>query len=120
MPGHGWHLIQRDGDHAPAKEPIKLVYCRILHRHLFEHEMEERCRWESTAVREGGKPRKFLFFLLDDDFTWIAGWDANGNFIPGPYKKWYYDSDAKVMRRMKTCESSNVSRSSSIVPEKLS
>lgn len=117
-PGRGWYLVHRDGHTSPEKEPVRLVYCRILHRHLLEHEMEERCRWESVTVREGNKPEKFMFFLLDDGFTWVTGWDAMGNFIPGPYRKWCFDPETNAMRRMKSCESSNVSRSSSIVPER--
>lgn len=116
--GRGWHLIRRDGKNHDEKVPIRLVYCRILHRYLFASEMEERCRWESVALREGGKPQKFLFFVLDDGFTWVAGWDAKGNFIPGPYQKWYIDPDTSIMRRVKSIDSTNISRSSSIVPEK--
>lgn len=79
--------------------------------------MEERCRWHEVTRGKGGKPEKFLFFRLDDGYTWVAGWDAKGRFIPGPYRKWCYDKESMTMRRMTASESADSSRSSSIVPE---
>lgn len=121
MPCRGWFLVHRDGKEEPEKVPTRLVYCRILHQYLFESDMEERCVWQSITRREGEKPEEFLFFRLDDGFSWVAGWDAKGRFIPGPYKKWYIDPDTSVMRRMKSSGNStpNTSRSNSIVPEKM-
>lgn len=130
-PGHGWRLIRRDGSDMDEKIPVSLVYCRILHRYLFDYEMEERCQWHSVpTVREkelGGdynnvksgsssrKTERFLFFRLDDGWTWVAGWDAAGKFIPGPYQKWYYDEETETMKRMTSAASSAVvSRSSSV------
>ena len=43
LPGRGWHLIQRDDCEFEEKAPAALVYCRILHRYMFESELEERC-----------------------------------------------------------------------------
>ncbi|KAK9567313.1 hypothetical protein V6Z88_001664 [Aspergillus fumigatus] len=119
IPGRGWHLVQRDDSEYEEKVPVPLVYCRILHRYIFEHEMEDRCRWQSVTLHEGAKPERLLFFLLDDGYTWVAGWDAKGTFIPGPYQKWHYDHDTKTMQRVVSPESSNVSRCSSIVPTKM-
>lgn len=98
--------------------PIRVVYCRILHRFLFEWDIEARTRWED--VRDGGNRQKqrFCFFMMDDAFTWVAGWDAEGRFIPGPYQKWYLDPNTGRMRRMKSVESSGVSRTSTIASEK--
>ncbi|KAH1435265.1 hypothetical protein KXX32_008926 [Aspergillus fumigatus] len=119
IPGRGWHLVQRDDSEYEEKVPVPLVYCRILHRYIFEHQMEDRCRWQSVTLHEGAKPERLLFFLLDDGYTWVAGWDAKGTFIPGPYQKWHYDHDTKTMQRVVSPESSNVSRCSSIVPTKM-
>ncbi|PYH90277.1 hypothetical protein BO71DRAFT_80986 [Aspergillus ellipticus CBS 707.79] len=118
IPGRGWHLVLKDGNEHDEKMPIPLVYCRILHRYVFEHEMEERCRWHTVAIEEGAKPERFLFFLLDDKYTWVAGWDDKGKFIPGPYQKWHYDAEKRTMRRELFPESSNVSRAS-VVPNKM-
>ncbi|OJJ51216.1 hypothetical protein ASPZODRAFT_56018 [Penicilliopsis zonata CBS 506.65] len=119
-PGHGWQLIRRDDSDSDEKTPVSLVYCRILHRYLFDYEMEERCLWHTVTHREGVPPERFMFFLLDDGYTYVAGWDARGRFIPGPYQKWSFDSDTKTMTRMtSTTSSANVSRCSSIIPEKL-
>ncbi|RAL04783.1 uncharacterized protein BO80DRAFT_208327 [Aspergillus ibericus CBS 121593] len=117
IPGRGWHLIYKDGNDTDEKVPVPLVYCRILHRYIFEHEMEDRCRWHSVETTEGAKPEEFMFFLLDDGFTWVAGWDAKGKFIAGPYQKWHYDAEANTMRRVLFPESSNVSRAS-VLPNK--
>ncbi|KAA8648210.1 hypothetical protein EYZ11_007563 [Aspergillus tanneri] len=112
IPARGWHLIYRDGNEYEEKVPVPLVYCRILHRHIFEHEMEERCSWHSVTVHEGAESEKFLFFLLDDGCTWVAGWDSKGKFIPGPYQKWYLDAETNTMRRTLFPDSANVSRCS--------
>ena len=71
------------------------------------------------APREGSPRRqRFCFFLLDDVVTWVAAWDADGRFIPGPYKKWYLDPDTGVMRRMKTpLEGSGLSRVNAVARE---
>lgn len=119
IPGHGWHLIYRDGNKYDEKVPVPLIYCRILHRYIFEYEMEERCRWYYVSLEEGAAPIRRLFFRLDDGYTWVAGWDAKGCFLPGPYVKWSFDTEANTMRRVYEPESSNVSRCSSIVPSKL-
>ena len=47
IPGQGWHLVSRDDDRdgtVKEKEPVPLMYCRVLHRYLLEDDMEERCR----------------------------------------------------------------------------
>lgn len=119
IPGRGWHLISRDGSEDDEKLPVPLIYCRILHRYLFEDDMEDRCRWHMVSLEEGAKPARCMFFRLDDGYTWVAGWDAQGVFIPGPYPKWHLDSETNTMRRVPFPESSNVSRCSSIVPSKL-
>lgn len=72
-----------------------------------------------VSLEEGAKPARCMFFRLDDGYTWVAGWDAQGVFIPGPYPKWHLDSETNTMRRVPFPESSNVSRCSSIVPSKL-
>lgn len=80
VPGRGWHLIYRDGNKYDEKVPVPLIYCRILHRYIFEDEMEERCRWYYVSLEEGATPVRRLFFRLDDGYTWVAGWDAKGVF----------------------------------------
>ncbi|KAL2222065.1 hypothetical protein M432DRAFT_587972 [Thermoascus aurantiacus ATCC 26904] len=116
IPKRGWHLVRRDDADEDEEIPQPTVYCRILHRYLLESEMQERCRWH-TVKGKGDKPQKFLFFRLDDGYTWVAGWDAKGRFIPGPYRKWCYDKESMTMRRMTASEGADSSRSSSIVPE---
>ena len=135
VPGRGWFLIHRDDGKEELEPPSRLVYCRILHRFLFESEVEQRCRWE--FVKDGvnkvgggdggtkgkgkgkGKGKAFRFFLLDDLFTWVVAWDDKGRFIPGPYKKWYVDPDTGEMRRLKSVDSSaGVSRVSTFGTEK--
>jgi hypothetical protein len=119
LPGRGWHLIQRDGCDFEEKAPAALVYCRILHRYMFESELEERCRWFSAPLHKGTKPEKLRFFLLDDGLHWVAGWDSKGRFIPGPYPKWWLDEDGETMRRgVSPPASANVSRSNRIVVPK--
>ncbi|KKK15847.1 hypothetical protein P175DRAFT_0528429 [Aspergillus ochraceoroseus IBT 24754] len=118
IPGRGWHLIYKDGSEHDEKVPIPLVYCRILHRYMFEHEMEERCHLHTVTLQDGGSPEELMFFLLDDGDTYVAGWDSKGKFIPGPYQKWYLDAETNTMRRVIFPPSSNVSRCS-IVPEKM-
>lgn len=125
-PGHGWRLIRRDGSDTDEKMPMSLVYCRILHRYLFDYEMDERCQWHEVRVRNrddgaaskssSRRTERYLFFRLDDGWTWVAGWDASGKFIPGPYQKWYFDVETETMRRMTSAAASSVdvSRSSSV------
>ncbi|PLB51155.1 hypothetical protein P170DRAFT_446290 [Aspergillus steynii IBT 23096] len=118
IPGRGWHLICKDGNEYDEKAPVPLVYCRILHRHIFEHEMEERCQWHSVTI-DGAETERFLFFRLDDGCTYVTGWDAKGKFIPGPYQKYYLDPETHTMRHILFPESANVSRCSSILPNKM-
>ncbi|KAL5355801.1 hypothetical protein BJX96DRAFT_141882 [Aspergillus floccosus] len=118
IPGRGWHLIYKDGNEYEEKVPVPLVYCRILHRYMFEYEMEDRCRWHSVVLHEGAKPEQLLFFQLDDEDCWVAGWDRKGRFIPGPYQKWRFDPATNSMRRILVPESSNVSRVT-VVPNKM-
>ncbi|KAJ5851877.1 uncharacterized protein N7529_011262 [Penicillium soppii] len=120
LPGRGWHLIHRDGHENEEKIPAALVYCRILHRYMFESELEDRCRWFDAPLHKGARPEKLRFFLLDDGIHWVAGWDAQGNFIPGPYPKWWLEEDGCTMRRgASPPTSANVSRCSSIIAGKL-
>ncbi|PGH10494.1 hypothetical protein AJ79_05422 [Helicocarpus griseus UAMH5409] len=102
LPGHGWHLIERD-DPSPGEyeSPEPVVYCQILHRYLLASDMEKRCRSLSVITDKGAKPQEFRFFLLDDGATWVAGWDAKDRFIPGPYLKWYFDKERQEMRPKK-------------------
>ena len=122
IPGQGWHLVSRDDDDDDVvneKEPVPLIYCRVLHRYLLEDDMEERCRWHSVKLEESARPVKRMFFRLDDGYTWVTGWDARGNFIPGPYEKWVLDDEKKTMRRMSMWpDSANVSRDN-VLPAKL-
>jgi hypothetical protein len=119
IPGLGWHLVNRDGSDYDEKVTVPVIYCRIIHRYIFQDEMDDRCHWRTVARHEGAKPEKLLFFRLDDDYTWVAGWDAKRNFIPGPYQKWHFDPSANTMRPVSLPPSSNVSRCSSIVQGKL-
>lgn len=119
LPGRGWHLIQRDGNDHCEKPPTPLVYCRVLHRYMFESELEERCRWVSAPLHKGGSHEPLQFLLLDDGVTWIAAWDAKGHFIPGPYPKWWLDEDGCTMHRGPTPPTSaSVSRCSSFIGSK--
>lgn len=116
FPGQGWHLIRREGHEKNEKFPPALVYCRVLHRYMFDHELEERSRWAIAPMHRGGRPEKLRFFLLDDGVHWIAGWDAKGRFIPGPYPKWWLDEDGETMHRgASPPTSAAVSRCNSIV-----
>jgi hypothetical protein len=118
IPSRGWHLIRRDGAEEDEKEPRSVVYCRIIHRYVLSSDMEQRCRWYTVVKEEGREPERCLFFRLDDDYTWVIGWDSRGKFIPGPYRKWCYDKEAMTMRRMVSYgdSSASTSRSSSLVP----
>ncbi|KAJ5760657.1 hypothetical protein N7520_007813 [Penicillium odoratum] len=119
LPGQGWHLIRRDG-HEDEKIPAALVYCRVLHRYMFESELEERSRFVMAPLHKGGRPEKLRFFLLDDGVHWVAGWDAKGRFIPGPYPKWRLDDDGETMHRgVSPPTSADVSRCNSIVVSKI-
>lgn len=122
IPNRGWHLVRRDGAEETEEEHSPVVYCRIVHRYLFASDMQQRCRYFEVAPNEGEEPRRCLFFRLDDGYTWVIGWDTKGRFIPGPYRKWFYDKEALTMRRMAAYKDSSAStspsssRSSSIVP----
>ncbi|KAL2829222.1 hypothetical protein BDW59DRAFT_159218 [Aspergillus cavernicola] len=118
IPSQGWHLVCRDGNEYDEKVSVPVVYCRILHRYLFEDEVDDRCQWHTVTLQDGGKPEKLLFFLLDDGDTYVAGWDAKGKFIPGPYQRWYLDIETKTMQRVLFPPSSNVSRIS-VLPDKV-
>ncbi|EPS32817.1 hypothetical protein POX_d05032 [Penicillium oxalicum] len=119
FPGKGWQLIRRDGSDRDEKVPQTLVYCRILHQYMFESELNDRCRWYKAPLHRGAAPEDLRFFLLDDGIHWVAGWDAQGRFIPGPYPKWYLDEDGETMHRgASPCSSANVSRRSSIIAGK--
>jgi hypothetical protein len=116
FPGKGWHLIHRDDDDHDEKLPAPLVYCRVLHRYMFESEFEDRCRWFSAPLHRGGRPEQLRFLLLDDGVSWVAAWDAQDCFIPGPYPKWWLDEDGETLHRgASPPTSANVSRCSSIV-----
>ncbi|PKY05556.1 hypothetical protein P168DRAFT_232881 [Aspergillus campestris IBT 28561] len=110
IPGLGWHLTSRDDRDHDEKVPVPLVYCRILHRFIFEHDMEDRCRWFTVTTHEGAASERLMFFRLDDGFTWVAAWDSQRRFIPGPYQKWYLDVETDTVRPVLFPESSNVSR----------
>lgn len=115
-PGQGWHLMRRKGARHDEEHPPVLVYCRLLHRYMFEKDVEARCRWVVAPKSRGGRPEKLRFFLLDDGVYWVAAWDAKGRFIPGPYAKWYMDDDGETMIRGETPPGSRVaSRANSIV-----
>ncbi|KAJ5611014.1 hypothetical protein N7510_007733 [Penicillium lagena] len=116
FPGKGWHLIRRDDGGHDEKLPAPLVYCRVLHRYMFESELEDRCRWFSAPLHRGGRPEQLRFLLLDDGVSWVAAWDAQDRFIPGPYPKWWLDEDGETLHRgASPPTSANVSRCSSIV-----
>lgn len=119
IPGRGWYLISRDGQEDGEKLPMPLVYCRIVHRYLLEDEMEDRCSWHCIQEHDDGTPVKRRFFLLDDGYTWVAGWDDQERFIPGPYQKWRFDPGSNSMYKVGTPPpSANVSRRSSVVLSK--
>lgn len=105
VPRRGWYLIRRDD--APNDEgmfPEPVVYCRIIHRHLLASDMEERCQWHTVVSPDdpSSTPREYRFFQLDDGICWVAGWDAKGEFIPGPYRRWCFDKESLSMRPMKS------------------
>lgn len=102
--GRGWHLIRRDDSDNDEDELIPTVYCRIIHRHLLASDMEQRCRWQTVKRTSSGTSKRLLFFRLDDGFTWVAGWDSGGKFIPGPYRKWYLDKESMTMRLARSSE----------------
>ena len=92
-------------DDTPREDgmlPEPVVYCRILHRYLLAADMEERCQWHTVVPPDDASstPQEFRFFKLDDGICWVAGWDANEEFIPGPYRKWCFDKEAMTMRPM--------------------
>ncbi|KAL1994959.1 hypothetical protein VTN49DRAFT_1146 [Thermomyces lanuginosus] len=100
IPERGWHLIRPDDTEKDLTEPEQVVYCRIVRRYLLASDMQRRCRYFSAVEREGERPKRRLFFRLDDCISWVIGWDERGRFMPGPYQKWCYDKESGVMRPM--------------------
>jgi len=52
------------------------------------------------------RTEQIRFFQLDDGVAWVPGWDSQGRFILGPYRKWCFDKEEKSMRPMMIDEES--------------
>lgn len=103
--------------------PEPVVYNSILHRYILVSDLKRRVRrceipvacniaasTSSNSEKTKQKPtaatttatttrmQAFWFLRLDDGKTWVAAWDDNDNFLPGPYLKWRYDKKKKEMK----------------------
>ncbi|KAJ6139118.1 hypothetical protein N7471_005604 [Penicillium samsonianum] len=82
LPGRGWHLVHRDGCENDEKFPAALVYCRILHRYMFESELEERCRWFDAPLHRGAVRKSCAFSSSTTAFTGsLAGTPREASFL---------------------------------------
>ncbi|KIW03761.1 uncharacterized protein PV09_05066 [Verruconis gallopava] len=114
-PGRGWYLVEYIenadtgsvsdlGTATTAKHerlPRKVVYCKVLHRMMFETEYEDRRRFEYVKTNSSFDVQQLGFFRLDDNVTYVPCWDRFGHFIEGPYERWCVDPTTKRMRPMK-------------------
>ncbi|KAF2794288.1 hypothetical protein K505DRAFT_242452 [Melanomma pulvis-pyrius CBS 109.77] len=128
IPGRGWYLIATDKDASsevdsdstavegglvaaatmkPAKakeitrmtQPVAVKYSKVLKRYLLAPDYEMRKRY-GVIKDSRGRSVQVGFFRLDDGIAWVQCWDAEGEFIPGPYKLWCIDTRTDMFRHM--------------------
>ncbi|PVI02407.1 hypothetical protein DM02DRAFT_493233, partial [Periconia macrospinosa] len=124
IPGRGWYLIEKDKLHATDKDandgpkdggpvlpigevgtikmqpPIAVRYSKVLKRYLLAPEYEARKRYGDIKNSRGTKLLHVGFFRLDDEISWVNCWDENGEFVPGPYRLWFFDTKTGQFRHM--------------------
>lgn len=128
-PGRGWYLIAPDDSSCTVPLPAPVTYSKALKKYLFKDDYVSRQRHRQSVEvsdtedgialekypgkesasssrshsrnRDSPKRKTSLGFLrLDDGITWIACWDEDGQFIPGPYQKWVIDPVTQRFRKM--------------------
>lgn len=113
IPGRGWYLIATDkrledskapqGAEVPTvklHQPVQVKYSKVLKRYLLAPDYEMRKR-EGRVMNENAARKEHAgFFQLDDGVAWVKAWDADGEFIPGPYKLWIPDPKTGHFRHM--------------------
>jgi len=113
IPGRGWYLIATDkksedskapeGAEVPTiklQQPVQVKYSKVLKRYLLAPDYQMRKR-EAMVKNEAGRKERAGFFQLDDGIAWVQAWDADGEFIPGPYKLWIPDPNTGLFRHMR-------------------
>jgi hypothetical protein len=125
IPGRGWYLVATDKDASsnvdlatdggpvgtlPMKstkskdmirmaQPVAVKYSKVLKRYLLDPDY--RIRKRHGEIKDSrGRSVQVGFFRLDDGIAWVQCWDANGEFIPGPYKLWCVDAATEKFRHM--------------------
>jgi len=103
--GNNWCLIRREAVSgtkifdADVEPPVAVVYSKVLKRWIFEEDFIARQRkgyveghphWRGQAG----------FFRLDDGISWVHCFDNEGEFIPGPYKRYCFDKETEKFRVM--------------------
>ncbi|KAF1999874.1 hypothetical protein P154DRAFT_436113 [Amniculicola lignicola CBS 123094] len=129
IPGRGWYLVatdqldpstsaSEDGDHDRAvptmNPPVMVKYSKVLKRYLLCPDYEQRKRHGtiSAPIPSNSKRRvDVAFFRLDDGIAWVQAWDEHGEFIPGPYKLWCFDTKTNQFRHMIKADDPNYVRS---------
>jgi hypothetical protein len=112
IPGRGWYLIATDKKPEDSKapqdaevptiklhQPVQVKYSKVLKRYLLAPDYEMRKR-EGRVLNDTGRKEHAGFFQLDDGIAWVKAWDADGEFIPGPYKLWIPDPKTGLFRHM--------------------
>jgi len=135
IPGRGWYLIatykkttstaevesNEGGPVATMEEkshehmikmipPTPVRYSKVLKRYLLSPDYDLRKKY-GDIENSRGKMVQVGFFQLDDRVAWVNCWDAEGEFIPGPYKLWCVDVRTQKFRHMKKCDDPTYQRS---------
>ncbi|CAI6340863.1 unnamed protein product [Periconia digitata] len=128
IPGRGWYLIEKDKisatdqdasddskeggpvlsiketassvDTIKVQPPIAVRYSKVLKRFLLSPDYDVRKKHGDIESSQGAKLLHVGFFRLDDEVSWVNCWDENGEFIPGPYRLWFYDTRTQQFRHM--------------------
>jgi hypothetical protein len=125
IPGRGWYLVATDNfetdpdsqateggpvgtlpmkptrpkDIIRMAQPVAVKYSKVLKRYLLDPDY--RIRKRHGEIKDSrGKAVQVGFFRLDDGIAWVQCWDAEGEFVPGPYKLWCIDAATDKFRHM--------------------
>lgn len=107
VPVAGWSLIAIQDPKTQTFQsldtPLKVAYCKVLHRWFFHDEMERRTR-DGFFMSRPSQKTPLKFFCLDDGRTWVQCFTKDGDFIPGPYQRFVLDAETLKFRPMLRCD----------------
>lgn len=75
-------------------------YSKVLQRYLLDSDYESRKRHGTFAADASGKEKQAMFFRLDNGVAWVRAWDEQGEFVPGPWERWFLDERTGRFRKM--------------------